>query len=184
MKPENFMLISKDEDSELKLIDFGLGKRFLTDETHMHSMVGTPYYIAPEVLKGDYTLKCDVWQIGVIFYILLTGYPPFNGDENKQIFDGILHKEIDFSDKAFERCSKECTHLLRQMLDKNPDERPTVQECLDHAWFKLSAEATLDPQVHLTVMKRFMDFHVHKRLQLETLRFLVKNTTFDVKALR
>jgi len=142
------MLISKDKDSELKLIDFGLGKRFLTEETHMHSMVGTPYYIAPEVLKGDYTLKCDVWQLGVIFYILVTGYPPFNGDDNKTIFDGVLKKAVSFDDKIFKTLSTDCKKLLASMLDKNPDNRPSINECLAHVWFNNTSNSIVDDNTH------------------------------------
>jgi len=93
------MLKTTDPDSELKLIDFGLSKRFLQEETHLHSLVGTPYYIPPEVLKGDYTMKCDVWSLGVSMYILLCRYPPFNGEDNKKIFHNVVNSDPNFSDK-------------------------------------------------------------------------------------
>jgi len=83
LKPENFLLATDEEDSEIKLIDFGLSKRFTSEEHHMHTVVGTPFYVAPEVLKGDYNGQCDIWSLGVILYILLCGYPPFEGDNNK-----------------------------------------------------------------------------------------------------
>jgi calcium-dependent protein kinase len=149
LKPENFMLINKNIDSELKLIDFGLGKRFLQAETHMHSMVGTPYYIAPEVLKGDYTMKCDVWQLGVIFYILLSGYPPFNGDDNKTIFNGVMNKEPNFSDSVWKTVSKSCISLLKSMLTKNPEQRPSISDCLQNEWFRDAANSNqVDEGVH------------------------------------
>jgi len=135
LKPENFMLKDKASDAELKLIDFGLSTRFLKDETHMHSMVGTPYYIPPEVLKGDYTMKCDVWSLGVIMYIMLCGYPPFNGDDNKTIFQGVMNNEPQFTDKIWSRVSTGCKDLLKAMLQKNPDMRPNIEECLNFQWF-------------------------------------------------
>ena len=70
------------------MIDFGLSRTFLPDKT-MCSRLGTPYYIAPEVLKKKYTEKCDIWSIGVILYILLCGNPPFQGKTEQAIFDAI-----------------------------------------------------------------------------------------------
>jgi len=90
LKPENFIMAECSPDSEIKLIDFGLSQRFSGQEQHLHSIVGTPYYVAPEVLRGDYDQKCDVWSLGVIMYILLCGYPPFEGSENNMIFHKIL----------------------------------------------------------------------------------------------
>lgn len=95
LKPENFLFTDNTEDAEIKLIDFGLSKRFgAIQESHpdekMHTIVGTPYYVAPEVLKGNYDFACDVWSLGVILYIMLCGYPPFEGDNNKEIFKRVL----------------------------------------------------------------------------------------------
>lgn len=70
------------ENSEVKLIDFGLAKRLAGETEKMHTVVGTPYYVAPEVLKGDYDKSCDIWSLGVILYVFLCGYPPFEGDNN------------------------------------------------------------------------------------------------------
>ena len=83
LKPENFLFVTEADDAAVKIIDFGLSNYGPAGEDHMHTRVGTPYYIAPEVLKRDYTLKCDIWSVGVIAYILLCGYPPFFGDNDK-----------------------------------------------------------------------------------------------------
>ena len=88
LKPENFLYTSNEEDADIKLIDFGLSIRFgEIQEAHpdemLHSVVGTPYYVAPEVLRGNYEFACDVWSLGVIMYVTLCGYPPFEGDHNK-----------------------------------------------------------------------------------------------------
>lgn len=88
LKPEN-LLLDKGEDPKITIIDFGTSAVF--DPTKkMSQKFGTPYYIAPEVLKKNYDEKCDLWSIGVILYILLCGYPPFNGANDKQIIEAVL----------------------------------------------------------------------------------------------
>ena len=90
LKPENFLLYKEDDPSHIKLIDFGLAKRVNPNEI-MNKPNGTPYYIAPEVLKGSYTTQCDVWSMGVIMYIMLCGKPPFGGKQNKDIINNVLN---------------------------------------------------------------------------------------------
>lgn len=92
LKPENYLMENKDDNSEVKLIDFGLSKRWMDGDgaDKMHTVVGTPYYVAPEVLRGSYDKKCDIWSLGVILFVFLCGYPPFEGDDNKQIFKNVV----------------------------------------------------------------------------------------------
>lgn len=94
LKPEN-LLITKANSYEIKVIDFGLSRTF---EAHknMYSRMGTPFYIAPEVLKKKYNEKCDMWACGVILYILLSGNPPFNGKNDQQIFENIALGYVSF----------------------------------------------------------------------------------------
>ena len=84
LKPENILFDSSEEDAEIKLIDFGLSRKY-DKEQKMHSILGTPYYVAPEVLKGEYDEKCDIWSIGAVTYLLLCGDPPFTGNSNNEI---------------------------------------------------------------------------------------------------
>ena len=104
LKPENFLFETKEPDSDLKIIDFGLSKiinssQFTGDSgltggkgkpqkrelDRMNTRAGTPNYISPEVLAGNYSVECDCWSAGCILYILLCGYPPFYGDDDQEI---------------------------------------------------------------------------------------------------
>lgn len=89
LKPENILLDKDQEHPKITIIDFGTSAMF-DPEKKMSQKFGTPYYIAPEVLKKSYNEKCDLWSIGVILYILLCGYPPFNGANDRQIIESVL----------------------------------------------------------------------------------------------
>lgn len=86
IKPENFLFKTKTPDAEVKIIDFGLAKKFGDPLNDMHTIVGTPLYIAPEVIKRSFGKECDVWSIGVMLYTLLCGSPPFTGSSFKDVF--------------------------------------------------------------------------------------------------
>ena len=102
----------------------------------MKTIMGTPYYMAPEVLKGEvYNEKCDVWSCGVIMYILLCGYPPFKGKNHKEIFDKIKSGKFSFSGIEWRTVSKEAKLMIRRMLTYDSEERVTAHEALADGWF-------------------------------------------------
>ena len=130
LKPENFLYQDNKEEAEIKIIDFGLSKKFNDAEvmSEMKTIVGTPFYVAPEVLSGNYDKSCDVWSIGVILYILLCGYPPFDGDNNTEIFKSILKNDIEFDSEDWAEVSSEAIDLIKKMLTKNHSERITIEQ--------------------------------------------------------
>lgn len=134
LKPENLLFATKAPDSPLKLIDFGLSKSYGMDN-RMKSKVGTAYYVAPEVLKGNYNEKCDVWSAGTILYILLSGDPPFNGKTDNDIYNKIMKEKFNFPEKRWKNISEEAKDLIKKMLSPQ-DKRPTAAEVLQHAWFQ------------------------------------------------
>lgn len=105
LKPENFLFLTKHDDSPLKLIDFGLSKNFESAE-NMHTKAGTPYYISPEVLKGEYNESCDIWSAGVILYILLSGAPPFFGNTDPEILEAVKKGKYSFDLDEFKSVSQ------------------------------------------------------------------------------
>ena len=168
LKPENFLFVDKSEDAEIKLIDFGLSKRFGTPheahQTHekMHTIVGTPYYVAPEVLKGNYEESCDLWSLGVILYIMLCGYPPFEGDNNKEIFKRVLQQQLEFDPEDWTTISKEAKDLISKMLEKEPTKRITANDAFKHPWFALSHDDV--HHVGPKIIARLKEFRAPQRL--------------------
>ncbi|CAN6458116.1 unnamed protein product [Victoria cruziana] len=129
LKPENFLFIDQSEESPLKTIDFGLSIFFKPGEIFT-DVVGSPYYVAPEVLRKHYGPEADVWSAGVIIYILLSGVPPFWAESEQGIFEQVLHGELDFSMDPWPTVSNEAKDLIRRMLVRNPKKRLTAHEVL------------------------------------------------------
>lgn len=115
IKPENLLYKKPSIDSEIKLIDFGLS-RFLKGDEKLKNKVGTPYYVAPEVLAGSYDKRCDMWSIGVITYILLCGYPPFHGNGNQEIFNKIKKLNYHFYVEDWEDISLNAKDFISKLL--------------------------------------------------------------------
>eukprot|EP00970_Alexandrium_tamarense_P013440 scaffold3401_cov277-Alexandrium_tamarense.AAC.1 len=138
IKPENILFETKDEDSPIKIIDFGLARKHHADrgESPMKTIVGTPYYIAPDVLRKSYGKACDLWSVGVIAYILLAGYPPFNsaGGGNKEVYAAVQRGMYYFPSADWKHVSLEAKDFIRRLLQKDPSKRMTVEQALRHPW--------------------------------------------------
>ena len=119
----------------IKVIDFGLAKYFSTTQNKkMSSILGTPYYIAPEVIKGSYNEACDMWSIGVIAYCLLAGYPPFNAEKESDLFDKILKCDFKFYDEDWSGISMQAKDFIFQTLEVDAKNRMTPLQALNHPW--------------------------------------------------
>ncbi|XP_043715138.1 calcium-dependent protein kinase 1-like isoform X2 [Telopea speciosissima] len=170
LKPENFLLASKEEDSPLKAIDFGLSIFFKPGEI-FYDVVGSPYYVAPEVLRKHYGPEADVWSAGVMIYILLSGVPPFWAETEQGIFDQILHGHIDFSSDPWPRISGSAKDLIKKMLVRDPKKRLTVHQVISHPWVLVDGEAPdkpLDSAV-LTQLKHFSAMNKLKKMALRVI---------------
>ena len=146
LKPENFLFSDHSDDSELKIIDFGLSKQFLQETNSANSLktvVGTALYVAPEVLKGKYDQRCDNWSLGVILYVLLTGNPPFYGNNNNEIFNKVLEGKYSLTTKEFQRVSPQAKDLISKLICYNVNNRLTSKKALKHPWFHMKAQSKL-----------------------------------------
>lgn len=145
IKPENILFETADEGSPVKLCDFGLARKHYGSgrlgEPVMNEVVGTAYYIAPEVLRKKYTKSCDLWSVGVTAYILLGGYPPFNGSNNAEIYDSVVRGVYHFHSEEWKGVSKDARDFISRLLQKDPRKRMTVDEALNHSWIARHANA-------------------------------------------
>ena len=133
LKPENLLLDTGGENPRVTIIDFGTSGVF-DPEKRMSQKFGTPYYIAPEVLKRNYDQKCDLWSCGVILYILLCGYPPFNGANDKQIVASVLKGEFSLDEIEWNPISDGAKDLVKRLLTYDPAERISALDALNHSW--------------------------------------------------
>ncbi|CAI7904157.1 unnamed protein product [Closterium sp. NIES-53] len=129
VKPENILLIHKDDDTNIKVIDFGVATRFRHGEP-LTEFVGTPYYMAPEVLTGSYGPESDIWSAGIVLYIMLCGFPPFWAASNEGIFDAIRRKEVQFKSAKWRTVTEDAKELIRRILVKDPRKRISALELL------------------------------------------------------
>lgn len=141
IKPENLIFENNEPTALLKLIDFGTST-FYNPEEKMTIKIGTPAYMAPEVMKMNYNEKCDVWSCGVILYVLLSGMLPFEGDTEKEMQNAVLYKELSFADEEWIFVSPEAKAFIRKLLEKNPLFRYSAGEALSDRWMLRFSQKT------------------------------------------
>lgn len=139
----------------------------------MKKLQGTAYYIAPEVIMSEYNEKCDVWSIGVILYILLCGYPPFNGEDNDEIMESVKVGKFSFKYDAFNNVSSQAKDLIKKMLTKNPDKRPGCAQALKHEWFQVELE---NKAISEDLMQNLVKFKSQSKMQQAIFMFLINQT--------
>ena len=143
----------------------------------MTKVSGTPYYIAPEVLQEVYDEKCDIWSAGVILYVLLCGYPPFNGNDDVEIMKAVKKGKYDFPAEEWDGISKEAKDLISNMLAYNPKQRFSPEQCLKHTWFKKSIiEQTIgNKEIGTKMFKNMKAFKAERKLESAVISYIVNN---------
>eukprot|EP00922_Rhytidocystis_sp_ex-Travisia-forbesii_P049193 GHVS01073262.1.p1 GENE.GHVS01073262.1~~GHVS01073262.1.p1 ORF type:complete len:640 (-),score=81.16 GHVS01073262.1:387-2306(-) len=176
LKPENFLFLDKTKDSPLKIIDFGLAAR-CDDKTILTTKAGTPYYVAPQVLQGKYTNKCDLWSAGVIMYILLCGYPPFHGENDAEILQKVKAGKYSFNEADWKNVSMEAKDLMRHLLVYNPDERYTAEQALGHPWirhYSTKSNPSADMPLNKEILDNFRAFRALSKLKKAALTVIAQ----------
>ncbi|TKY55895.1 Calcium-dependent protein kinase 28 [Spatholobus suberectus] len=170
MKPENFLFKSTKKNSPLKATDFGLSD-FIKPGKKFHDIVGSAYYVAPEVLKRKSGPQSDVWSIGVITYILLCGRRPFWDKTEDGIFKEVLRKKPDFRQKPWPTISNAAKDFVKKLLVKDPRARLTAAQALSHPWVREGGEA-LEIPIDISVLSNMRQFVKYSRLKQFALRAL------------
>mmetsp|Transcript_27737 Transcript_27737/g.36092 ORF Transcript_27737/g.36092 Transcript_27737/m.36092 type:complete len:523 (-) Transcript_27737:190-1758(-) len=190
IKPENVLLIGKEDSSAVKLIDFGFA-HYLPEDRNLKLLCGTPGYVAPEMLKDDgYREQVDIWALGVIMYIMLAGFPPFNIDDDQpggreRLFEQIKKANYTFPSPYWDSVSEEAIDLISNLLEADPTKRLTAQQALDHEWMHSVRQIEFDARrmwksairkvivtnrFSIPVLKRMQNFAERDRGEDPTLR--------------
>ena len=181
LKPENILIIDRDRNGypRIKICDFGTSKMFEKGAVEK-KLVGSSYYIAPEVLKKHYNEKCDMWSCGVIMYILLSGRPPFAGENDTEIMERVAIGKYDLDSPPFNKLSSNALDLIKKLLVMNPDKRISAEQALAHPWFKDNKTKELINQIkdEQTIKKLIDNLKKYKSdsvIQETALAYLVHN---------
>ena len=184
IKPENIMITKREKNGclQVKLIDFGTAKIFERGQSE-NRYVGSSYYMAPEVLKRKYDEKCDLWSIGVIFYILLTGRPPFDGNDDEEILKNVEKGVYDKTSYPFPSLSSLAKDLINKLLQYDPKKRISAEEALEHQWFKTAEFKrkdkvnTISPELAKELITNMTKYKSTNVLKCAVIAYLVHHLT-------
>eukprot|EP01016_Furgasonia_blochmanni_P007864 TRINITY_DN13157_c0_g1_i1.p1 TRINITY_DN13157_c0_g1~~TRINITY_DN13157_c0_g1_i1.p1 ORF type:complete len:501 (+),score=92.62 TRINITY_DN13157_c0_g1_i1:154-1656(+) len=177
IKPDNFLFTSHKPDAEIKLIDFGLSRQFgEVSGKSMRSKVGTPQYVAPEIFNGRYDEKCDMWSLGVLLFVVLSGYVPFEGESDVELMKNIRHGVFFFDDMVWDNISNDAKDLITKLLVVNPKRRISAAEAMEHPWFTNPREQNvlvLNPKLLLNMIS----YQDTPRIRSEAMKLMVNLLT-------
>jgi len=186
LKPENFLFMTKEpiEKNFLKIIDFGLSCKF-TQGQALSTKAGTPYYVAPQVLAGNYDQLSDLWSCGVIMYVLLCGYPPFFGDTDSEVLAKVRLGNFIFQQSDWKNISEDAKTLIRNLLKMNPRDRYTAEQALNHEWIKNKAPKAQGVSLQSSFVDNLRGFRSQNKLKKAALHVIAGQLSDDqIKALR
>ncbi|XP_058086885.1 CDPK-related kinase 3 isoform X1 [Magnolia sinica] len=168
LKPENFLFTTRDEDAPMKLIDFGLSD-FIRPDERLNDIVGSAYYVAPEVLHRSYSMEADIWSIGVITYILLCGSRPFWARTESGIFRAVLRADPNFDDAPWPAVSPEAKDFVKRFLNKDYRKRMTAAQALTHPWLRDDSRPVPLDIIIYKLVKSYLRATPFKRAALKAL---------------
>ncbi|CDW76675.1 calcium-dependent protein [Stylonychia lemnae] len=190
LKPENFLFENKNENSLIKLIDFGLSTSYLESIegeggkskkvlAKLKTCAGTSLYMAPEVIMKQYSYSCDLWSAGVILYIMLAGYPPFYGDNDIEVFEKVINYQYDFDDEVWNEVSDEAKDLIKNLLT-HQSKRLDSKAALGHPWIlKYASDNEQRASLNDNVIQRIASFSNASKIQQIALTFIAHQSEAD-----
>ncbi|XP_046632684.1 titin homolog isoform X7 [Daphnia pulicaria] len=163
LKPEN-ILCQSPNSHRIKLIDFGLARQ-LDPDTPVRVLFGTPEFIAPEIVSYE-PIGCatDMWSLGVVCYVLLSGLSPFMGDNDADTFANITSSDYDFDDDAFAAISSDAKDFISSLLVKRPELRLSAETCLQHKWLAQAKQTMNSVKLPTDRLKKFI---IRRKWQVE-----------------
>lgn len=174
LKPENIIFENQSETSDIKIIDFGVSRKFFKNNEELNSIVGTPYYVAPEVLDGKYDKKVDIWSIGIIMYVLMTGKPPFNAQSKNELFEKIKNQDLPLpKSRNKNHFSENSVDLLSKLTNKNPKERYSANDALKHPWFEILKTENKE-YISKEILENLKNFVLPNMFQRSLIKLIVK----------
>ena len=186
IKPENILVVKPDknykknnnDEINIKIIDFGASNFYKKNEI-LTLKVGSPYYIAPEVLNKCYNEKCDIWSAGVVLYVMLTGNFPFTGLTSQQLFENIKSGKYRTTGKEYEAISQKAKDLLKKMFELNPLLRISAAECLKSNFFSIINNKEDIPDTLPSVINNIYRLNEREKIQQATIGFIVHNIQYN-----
>ena len=180
LKLENILFSIPNDYSSLKLIDFGLSSNFTLKKEKF--IVGTPYYMSPEMIEGIYHYKSDLWSIGVILYCLITGKYPFNGKDKNEVFSLINSGKYNKKNLNKKNCSIEVKNLIKKIFTVDLNKRISIDDALNDDWFKLNEKENNNLIINFDIINSLKNFQFYNILKKEILYFfakIIKDTEID-----
>ncbi|XP_073719963.1 serine/threonine-protein kinase 17A [Misgurnus anguillicaudatus] len=140
LKPQNILLTRESPLGDIKIVDFGLS-RLVSSSQEIREIMGTPEYVAPEILNYEpISTATDMWSIGVLAYVMLTGISPFLGDDKQETFLNISQINVSYTEEELKHLDRAAIHFIKSLLIKEPENRFTAEECLEHQWLQIKEE--------------------------------------------
>jgi len=185
IKPENFIFTTRLPGAPLKMTDFGLAD-YCDEHGVLTEISGTPYYIAPEVIRQKYGLPADVWSCGAVMYKILTGSSPFSYPDDKKekvpykaVFRRILNNKVSFEGPLWDRISPEAKDLCSKLLQKDPEKRPTAAEALEHPWLREGGDGKASAALEDSLVQRMQLYASYNVLKQKTLFNIARDVAPD-----
>jgi len=185
LKPENYLFGSDDPDAPLKLTDFGLSTYVPSPDSIIRDACGSAYYIAPEVFQRRYTLAADVWSLGVILFLLLSGTVPFGADaeQETEVYHAIQRDPLRMDGEEWSKLSAAARELVVGLLEKDPSKRYTLEQVLAHPW--VSGKAASDTAIDQTIVMSMYNFNKKNKFKKQALKMIASTlSAVDVQQLR
>eukprot|EP01138_Halocafeteria_seosinensis_P011538 gb/GECG01011786.1/.p1 GENE.gb/GECG01011786.1/~~gb/GECG01011786.1/.p1 ORF type:complete len:496 (+),score=75.49 gb/GECG01011786.1/:1-1488(+) len=185
LKPENFIFEDEDDSSNLKLADFGLSAYLPSQNAILSEACGSSYYMAPEMFRHRYTKAADIWSLGIILYLLLSGRVPFgmHVETEPEIYTAIQRDRLKFRTKHWKGISKSAITLIADILRKNPKERPSLDDILENSWVK--GETAKTQALNKKIVESMYNFNNRNKFKKHALKWIASTLkTEDIEQLR